>query len=104
MAEKIEFELTATAAPAKKTLGEFEDDIEAFNRRLKDGKAIKLSVDVATAKARIQELKEAIKSTDDAGSKLALNAELVRMQTELTASKRALTNYVRTGDETVSVL
>ena len=104
MAEKIELEVSADISGAKSGLKEFSDDLEAFNRRLKDDKAIKLSLDAANIKLRLDEVRKLIKETADEGSKVALTGEMIRLQKELTGAQRALTNYVRTGDEAVSVL
>ena len=105
--ETLEFTFEADNSDVKKKLNESRDDIEGFKKRIQDGEAIKLSMNVAVIQKQLELLKGKLKKAKDSGdleAEIKISADIQRMQNSLTQSKRELRNYVRTGEKDISVL
>ena len=80
-------------------LKQAETDIQAFNRRIKDETSLKLSLDFADLKTKLDGVKSQLKAAQkskDYELEILLTADAKNLQTQLTQANRSLTNYART--------
>nr|DAS19120.1 MAG TPA: tail tape measure protein [Caudoviricetes sp.] len=92
---------------AKKDLNAFKDDIKGFNERTKNDRAVELKMNVGKLEAELGRAKKLIKGAQANGdfqAEIKFRADTALLQNQLTQAKRELRNFLRTGDEEMSVL
>lgn len=107
MAEKIELEIGANLTGLDKGLDKAKDDIEGFAERTKSSRTFILSVNISSLQKKIEEatqLLKAAKAKGDFTAEITIGADIAVLKQNLTQAKRELTNFLRTGQEDVSVL
>lgn len=92
---------------AKKDLNAFKDDIKGFNERTKNDRTVELKMNVGKLEAELGRAKKLIKGAQANGdfqAEIKFRADTALLQNQLTQAKRELRNFLRTGDEEMSVL
>ena len=91
----------------KKDLNAFKDDIKGFNERTKNDRTVELKMNVGKLEAELGRAKKLIKGAQANGdfqAEIKFRADTALLQNQLTQAKRELRNFLRTGDEEMSVL
>jgi len=107
MSELLSIDITVNTENLDKDLGKARDNIHDFNERVKKDEAVELSINKARLQKELEITRQLIKRAQKDGDfeaeiQFRSNANIIQQQ--LTQANRELTNFLRTGDKTTSVL
>lgn len=102
--DKLEIEIGADLTTFNKDLNAAKDDIKGFNERSKRDRAIELSLNIAKLKEDLNALKKQLKADIPTDTRINIIAKTEVLKQEITQAGRQLRNFLRTGQEDVSVL
>lgn len=101
---KASIKVGVDSTEAKKDLWQFRDDIESFKKRVKSDEGIKLSSNLAELRLRLKDLRDELKKATTQDQRLTIQTNIENVSKQVTQANRELTNFLRTGDKTQSVL
>lgn len=107
MNEEIRATLTVDTTKATADIKNLGTETEKLKKQLEKPEAIKLSVDIAELKIKMEEAKRQLaqyRKEWNIAWQIELHANIALLQRDLTQAGRALTNFLRTWQQDVSVL